>query len=133
MAALPPLVTLNELETWMGIATGSLTESKLKRAKAMLDYASALVRDGTKKEWADSSGNLLQIPEAVQGVVLTAARRFYTNPNAEIDASAGPFGHRIKAAEVSLALTESEEAVLNSYRQKRFGGLRTLSTTKGRF
>lgn len=80
MTALPPLATVAELETRLGLDTGTLADTDLARATAAIADASTLVRVQGRVPWVDATGNPIA-PDAVVVVVLQVALRVYNNPN----------------------------------------------------
>ena len=118
--SLPLLATVQDLADWIG-------EDNLDgdpRATAVLRRASALVRSEAGMEWADGPGMEWAggAPEDVQGVVVAAAARVWTNPNAAIQRSAGSFSERLsERAADGLYLTDEERRILSRYSPSRFG------------
>lgn len=110
--SLPLLATVQDLSDWLG-------EDDLvgdPRATAVLRRASALVRSEAGVEWTDGA------PEDVQGVVVAAAARVWSNPNAAIQRSAGSFSERLsERAADGLYLTDEERRILSRYSPSRFG------------
>lgn len=110
--SLPLLATVQDLADWIG-------EDNLAgdpRATAVLRRASALVRSEAGVEWAGGA------PEDVQGVVIAAAARVWTNPSAAIQRTAGSFSERLsERAADGLYLTDEERRVLSRYSPSRFG------------
>lgn len=80
MTALPTLATIAQLETRLGLATGTLAGLDLDRATAALEDASELVRAESHRPWTDSTGTPTA-PPAVVVVVLQVTMRAYNNPN----------------------------------------------------
>lgn len=110
--SLPMMVAVADLADWVGedIAPND------PRATALLRRASALVRSEAGVEWAD------EVPEDVQGVVVMAAARVWSNPNSAIQRSAGSFSERLsERAADGLYLTDEERRILSRYGKTRFG------------
>jgi hypothetical protein len=126
---LPALADLADLEVRLGLAEGTLADADAARAEAALDDASALAREEARRDFLDEDG-LPDAPDAVVRVVLAAALRNYTNPNAEISQTAGPFSRTLKASETGVYLTEAEYAICRRYREKETSGLWVLRTTR---
>jgi hypothetical protein len=80
MTALPPLATIADLETRLGLAEGALVDADLARATAAIADASELVRVEGRVPWVDATGTPTA-PPAVVVVVLQVAMRVYNNPN----------------------------------------------------
>ena len=80
MTALPPLATIAELETRLGLTAGTLADNDLARATAAIADASELVRVEGRVPWVDATGTPTA-PAAVVVVVLQVAMRVYNNPN----------------------------------------------------
>lgn len=110
--ALPLLATVQDLADWIGEDI-DVTDP---RASAVLRRASALVRSEAGVQWEDDA------PEDVQGVVIAAAARVWSNPNAAIQRTAGSFSERLsERAADGLYLTDEERRILSRYSQSRFG------------
>ena len=110
--ALPLLAPVSDLADWLG----EDIDANDPRGAAVLRRASALVRSEAGVEWADGA------PEDVQGVVVAAAARVWSNPSAAIQRSAGSFSERLsERAADGLYLTDEERRILGRYSQARFG------------
>jgi hypothetical protein len=120
--ALPSLVTVEELASWLGEA---IAEDDA-RATAVLRGASALVRSETGRAWltaADPAALDTDTPaidedalEVAQLVVKQAAGRLWRNPAGLIQETTGPFSARYaEEAALGLYLTESEKGMLAGY------------------
>jgi hypothetical protein len=127
---LPALAPLSELEARLGLDAGTLAGAEKVRAQAALDDASTLVRDETRQSWVAPDGATITAPAPLIRVVLGAARRNQTNPDAEIAQTVGPYNRTLKADEVSVYLTDAEIAIVRRY-CKESTGLWTQRTTRG--
>lgn len=115
---LPLLASVEDLANWLG----EDIPNDDPRALAVLRRASALVRSEAGKAWET------EVPEDVQGVVVAAASRVWSNPNAAIQRTAGSFSERLsERAADGLYLTDEERRILSRYSDSRFG-LGTIRT-----
>lgn len=126
---LPALATVPDLEARLGLDPNTLTETNLGRARAALADASALVRLEARQTWVDSTGALTAVPDAIVRVVLGAAQRNYTNPDAAIQESAGPFARRLSETDTGVYLTRAELDIVRRFRPAG-GELWTLRTQR---
>lgn len=126
---LPALAPLSALEARLGLDENTLAGAEKTRALAALDDASALVREEARRTFINPTSGMVEAQDAVVRVVLGAAQRNYTNPDAEIKSQAGPFERTLKAAETGVYLTEPELEIVRRYRQVT-RQLWTLRTTK---
>lgn len=94
------LATVAELEDRLG---RTLTGAPLDRAEAALDDASALVRDEGDEDW-DS----LTAPDRVVQIVLAAAYRAFTNPDALAQATSGDVSVSYGTVPGAVYLTAAE-------------------------
>lgn len=132
--ALPSLASVSDLADWLGetIAEGD------KRAAAVLQAASTLVRAYTGKDWlssTDSSQLVDPIPDAVHTVTLAVAGRAWLRPGdfESTTETAGPFGEtkRYVGDGSSLYLTKTEKLMLRVDSVTTTRGIGVLSTTRG--
>ena len=127
----PPLVNVDDLAAWIGqdIPTDGAT-----RAGAVLSGASALVRGFTGKTWVDTAGNLEEVPDVVQTVVLQVAERKWLtkNPNLRTETQ-GPFAKGyFDSVSAGLYLTDEDKEALSEFQSGSAAtGLGTLSMTTG--
>ena len=135
MATLPAFAEVDALSDWLGeeITSGSKEE---KRAKGALRMASALVRAETRREWVDDDNNLVDsLPDVLALVTIQAAARGFTNPYGATSANESiddyQTGERYLVQEAGIYLTDSEKALLEPCAGRRFGGLGTVSRTRG--
>lgn len=126
---LPALASVPELEARLGLDPETLTGPDLGRARAALDDASALVRLEAKRTWVDDAGALIAIPDAIARVVLGAAQRNWTNPDAAIQETAGPFARRLNEGDTGVYLTRAEIEIVRRFRPAG-GELWTLRTER---
>jgi len=125
MATLPPLVTLEELGTWVG---EDLADNE--QAAMVLAAASALVRAEARRTWVDDGGALAEVPEQVRTITLESAGRRWRNPEGYTGETDGDYNYRQEAENASVYLLEAEQDILARLRRPR-SGLWTLPTTRG--
>lgn len=126
---LPALASVVDLEARLGLDPNTLAGPDLGRARAALADASALVRMEARRTWVDEAGALTAVPDAIARVVLGAAQRTYTNPDAVVQESAGPFSRRIAETETGVYLTTAELDIVRRFRPAG-GELWTLRTQR---
>lgn len=122
-----PLAGVPDLEARLG---RELSEDETGRATALLDDASALVRDVAGKTWIDpETDELLPVPGSIRWVVLRAAERAIRNPEGYIQESAGDYSYQRRGAEPGVYLTAGEERAIRKAIGKR--GLWTQPVVRG--
>jgi hypothetical protein len=122
-----PLATVPELEARLG---RELEATELERANALLDDASALVRDVAGRTWIDpDTGQLDAVPGSIRWVVLRAAERAMRNPQGFSSESAGDYSYQRTGVEPGVYLTEGEERAIRRALGKT--GLWTQPVTRG--
>jgi hypothetical protein len=126
---LPTLAPVTDLEARLGLDPDTLQDANLARARAALIDASALVRMEARRTWVDEAGALTAVPDAIVRVVLGAARRSYTNPDAAVQESAGPFVRRLNESDTGVYLTRAELDIVRRFRPSG-GELWTLRTQR---
>lgn len=129
--AAPALATVAELSDWLGepIAEGT---AEYKRAELCLRAASVLVRAEAGRTWLDDgTGDLLEVPDAVRMVTLYCASRVFDNREGQNRWNVDDAGGGWKVDEAGAYLTASEKDTLSGFTGRRFGGLGTVSTTRG--
>lgn len=105
-----PLADVPDLEARLGRA---ITGDELGRIEALLDDASALVRDVAGKTWLDPvTGALLSVPGSVRWVVLRAAERAVRNPEGFSAESDGDYSYQRIGVEPGVYLTAGEERAI---------------------
>lgn len=108
---LPPLASLETLETWMGTSVDSA------RADAIISAASTLIRSHTGRVWVGAEGvedgvTELQLAQ-VRDVCITVAERVYRNPDGTTHQLAGPYSRSVATwSALGLWLTDAEKARL---------------------
>lgn len=124
--ALPPLVEVSDLASWVGeiIPAGDV------RAGAVLSAVSALVRSETNTTWVDANNALTEVPDEIRYVVLSMASRVWRNPDGYISERLGEYSYQLPSATASGSdWTAIERRILGrTNTQQR--GLWTLSTTR---
>lgn len=124
---LPALATSDALAS--RLADG-IPEGAERRAQALLEDASTLVRSTAGLTWVDAEGELIaDIPDLARLVVLAAAKRAFENPKGVRSETAGPFTVQHANRDGDLVwLTDAEVAQLGALRTKP--RLWTQSTTR---
>lgn len=135
---LPPLAAVEDLESWLGVAT--LSGTNATRAEAYLAAASAKVRAYTRRTWLSEDDELDESTPTITaddlelvaaGVVVPAAARMYSNPTGLLQETTGPFSARYAdSAALGVYLTDDEKAILRSYCTTARPGLWTQRTTR---
>ena len=125
--ALPALATTVELGQWLGsaIPTGDL------RAQLLLESASGLVRSAAGQTWVDDDGQLGDVHPDARTITLNAAARAWANPTGVTQKSTGPFTATWSPGANTVTLTDHERRTLAVLREGGWGGLTTISTTRG--
>lgn len=131
MTALPPLATVDNLADWIGEAIEA-DSADAKRAEGVLRMASTLVRNETGRKWLTETGTVVSdLPDDVNLVVCQSAARAYLNPEhleqRRIDDAYGA----MRVQEAGVYLTPSERSLLQQFAGDPFGGIGTISTTRG--
>lgn len=122
-----PLATIQQLSARLG---REFTGAELERAEALLDDASALVRDVAGRTWIDpDTGALESVPGSIQWVVLRAAERAIRNPDGFSSESAGDYSYQRTGVEPGVYLTAGEEKAIRRALGKT--GLWTQPVTRG--
>lgn len=122
-----PLADVPDLEARLG---REFDETETTRAAALLDDASALVRDVAGKTWIDpETGERQPVPGSIRWVVLRAAERAVRNPDGFSSESAGDYSYQRTGVEPGIYLTEGEEKAI----RRAIGKTRlwTQPTTRG--
>lgn len=127
--SLPPLVTVDELETRLG---RTLTAAERTRATAVVQDVSAVIRaeaGGVTWTTTDTAGVVVLsgVPDVVAVVALTAARRAFENPDGVVGTQLGSYSERLSSASAAgVFLTDEERAAV----QLAVGGLRAVGTVR---
>lgn len=121
-----PLATVEDVESRLA---RQFTVDETTRVTALLDDASALVRDEAGRTWLDVNGVLEAVPAAVRAVVLRAVERAVRNPQGFSAESAGDYSYQRTGVEQGVYLTEQERKIL----RRAIGrtGLWTQPVTRG--
>lgn len=105
-----PLADVSALEIRLG---RSLEGAEVGRAVALLDDASALVRDVAGKDWIDPvTGDLLSVPGTIRATVLRMVDRAVRNPDGFSSESAGDYSYQRTGVQPGIYLTEAEERAI---------------------
>lgn len=75
---LPLLASVDQLEARM---SERLETTDMIRAEALLEDASALIRQEAGEDWVDDNGELAEVPDIIVTVTVAVARRALTNPD----------------------------------------------------
>jgi Gp19/Gp15/Gp42-like protein len=122
-----PLASVSDLEARLG---RTFAGDETTRALALLDDASALVRDVAGKTWINpDTGALQPVPGTIRWVVLRATERAVRNPDGFSSESAGDYSYQRVGVEPGVYLTEGEERAIRRGVGKT--GLWTQPTTRG--
>lgn len=105
------LASVQEVETRLG---REITGSDLGRVAALLDDASALVRDVAGTTWVDTDGveHPEQVPNSIRYVVLRAVDRAMRNPDGFSAESDGDYSYQRTGVEPGIYLTPGEEKAI---------------------
>jgi hypothetical protein len=122
VSELPALATVAQLETRLGVPTGTLAGTDLARAQADLADASDLVRTEGRRPWTDSTA-----PPSIVVVTLQVAMRAYNNPNGyageTVSANGATYSYSSDQQALGIYLTTDEQAVvLLAARQSTYSG-----------
>ena len=124
------LASVAELADWIGDPIPE-NSADAKRAELCLRAASALVRSEAGRTWLTPEGDLEPVPEAVRMVTIYCASRVYDNREGQNRWNIDDAGGGWKVDEAGAYLTASEKDQLSKYAGRRFGGMGTVSTTRG--
>lgn len=131
MAAPETLAGVPELADWIGEAIPPDTV-EYKRAAMCLRLASALVRKESGRTWTGDAGELVaSVPEDAVMVTLYCASRVFDNRNAQTRGGLDDYSEAWKVDESGAYLTATEKRMLAPFKTTGFGGLGTVSTTRG--
>lgn len=107
-----------------------LVDAELGRVAALLDDASALVRDQAGRTWVDAeTGDPLPVPASIRYVVLRMVDRAVRNPNAFSAEAAGDYSYQRTDVQPGVYLTDDERAIIRKAVGK--SGLWTQPVTRG--
>lgn len=122
-----PLADVEALAVRLGV-TLEPDSARFKQAQATLEDVSVEARELAKHpEWTATN-----VPDSVRVIVLTAARRYFQNPEGYLTRQAGAFSTTKAAGIVTPTFfNEKEEAKLKALRPKNGNGLWVLSVTRG--
>lgn len=122
-----PLADITDIEARMG---RTFSGDELTRVEALLDDASALVRDEAGLTWIDpGTGLLTTVPGSIRAVVLRSVERAVRNPQGFSAESAGDYSYQRTNVEPGVYLTDSERQVIR--RATGRTGLWTQPVTRG--
>ena len=130
MAAPVALATVQELSDWIGAPIEADT-AEYRRAEQCLRIASALVRTEAGVSWLDPDGMLLPVDENATMVTLYCAGRVYDNREGLTREGVDDWSGSFKVDEAGAYLTATERRMLSHLGGSSFGGLSTISTTRG--
>jgi hypothetical protein len=107
-----------------------LQGAEAARVAALLDDASALVRDTAGRTWVDAeTGAPLPVPASIRYVVLRMLDRAVRNPNAFSAEAAGDYSYQRTDVQPGVYLTEDERQIIRKAIGK--SGLWTQPVTRG--
>jgi hypothetical protein len=122
-----PLADITDIEARMG---RTFSGDEHTRVEALLDDASALVRDEAGLTWIDpGTGLLTTVPGSIRAVVLRSVERAVRNPQGFSAESAGDYSYQRTNVEPGVYLTDSERQVIR--RATGRTGLWTQPVTRG--
>lgn len=105
------LASVQDVEQRLG-RTIPAQSGDLGRVTALLDDASALVRDTAGTTWIDADGIPEAVPNTIRYVVLRAVERAYRNPDGFSAESDGDYSYQRTGVEPGVYLTEGEEKAI---------------------
>jgi hypothetical protein len=106
----PPLASVTDLERRLGKEFG---DAELSRVEAVLDDASALIRDEAGRTWIDPiTGLIAGVPASIRAVVLRVAERATRNPDALKSESGGDYSYQYADTEGGVYLTDRERQII---------------------
>lgn len=105
------LASVQDVEQRLGRAIPD-NSGELGRVTALLDDASALVRDAAGTTWIDADGGSLPVPNTIRYVVLRAVERAIRNPDGFSAESDGDYSYQRTGVEPGVYLTEGEEKAI---------------------
>lgn len=121
------LASVSDIEARLG---RSFVSDELGRVAALLDDASALVRDEAGRTWLDPvTGAPTVVPGSIRAVVLRAVERAVRNPQGFSAEAAGDYSYQRTDVEPGVYLTDRERAVIR--RAVGRTGLWTQPVTRG--
>lgn len=124
---MPALASVQDIEARLGRVVAG---DELGRVVALLDDASALVRDEAGVTWiAPTTGALLTVPESVRVVVLRVVERAIRNPQGFSAESAGDYSYQRTGVEPGVYITDREQKIIR--RAVGRVGLWTQPVTRG--
>jgi hypothetical protein len=104
------LADVGALEVRLG---RTFTGAEAARAIALLDDASALVRDVAGKDWIDpDTGALQPVPGSIKATVLRMVERAVRNPEGFSAESAGDYSYQRTGVQPGIYITEGEERAI---------------------
>lgn len=121
------LADISDIEARLGKV---FTGDEATRVEALLDDASALVRDEAGITWTDpDTGQLTLVPGSVRAVVLRSVERAVRNPQGFSAESAGDYSYQRTNVEPGVYLTDGERQII----RRAIGrtGLWTQPVTRG--
>lgn len=122
-----PLADITDIEARLG---RTFSGEEHTRVEALLDDASALVRDEAGITWIDpGTGLLTTVPGSIRAVVLRSVERAVRNPQGFSAESAGDYSYQRTNVEPGVYLTDSERQIIR--RATGRTGLWTQPVTRG--
>ena len=107
---LPPLASVEELSSRLGVALDPESVDGIRAAAALTD-ASSLVRGEAGVDYVDDHGELVDdIPDEIVSITLAAAARGYRNPDGKVQASNGDVSvsYSFQSGGAAVYLTKAE-------------------------
>lgn len=121
------LASVLDIEARLG---RTFVDDELGRVVALLEDASALVRDEAGRTWIDpTTGALTGVPGSIRAVVLRMVERAVRNPQGFSSESAGDYSYQRNNVDQGVYLTDAERAIIR--RACGRTGLWTQPVTRG--
>lgn len=125
--ALVPLISVDDLETWLGEVIDDPD-----RAELIVAGVSGVIRDETGLTWIDDDDHLEEVPDGVRAIALQVAVRVWRNPVNASSQTTGPYMVVYdRTTGLGVTLTEDERRSLGAHTDDLPIGIGTLSTTRG--
>ena len=108
------LPSLAEVDDLAERIPGGIATADENRAQLLLDDVSALIRAEVETDWVDDNDALVDVPDIVHTVCLSAAKRSWQNPSGYVSETIGAYSYRLAdaAAGTGVYLTEEEKRLV---------------------
>lgn len=113
---LPALSTVAAMEVRLGEEVGSISGADLDRATKSLEDASTFIRTVAQRNWIDSAGALLNVPDVIVAICTRAAIRDYRNPDGVVNEQLGQgaYGYTYAEGQSTIYLTDDEVEMIRA-------------------